>query len=103
MTMQLNQGNTHPIHLVMHQIKLTAPVGSKVAWEYPGYVSILLSNGIEISFGESLEKATGYSWNTYELDGTNGLADSFEDLKDINLIVSTLWEQAKTLLSKEAN
>jgi hypothetical protein len=82
--MQLNQGNTHPIHLVMHQIKLTAPVGSKVAWEYPGYISILLSNGIEISFG-----------------GTNGLADSIEDLKDIDLIVSTLWEQAKTLLTKE--
>jgi single-stranded-DNA-specific exonuclease len=101
MTMQLNQGNTHPIHLVMHQIKLTAPVGSKVAWEYPGYISILLSNGIEISFGESLSDDTGYTWNTYELDGTNGLADSFEDLKDINLIVSTLWEQAKTLLTKE--
>ena len=95
--------NTYPIELVMHKIAETAPTGSKVAWEYPGYVSILLSNGIEISFGESLEKDTGYSWNTYELDGTNGLADSFEDLKDIDLIVSTLWEQAKTLLSKENN
>jgi hypothetical protein len=72
-----------------------------VAWEYPGYISILLSNGIEISFGESLSDDTGYTWNTYELDGTNGLADSFEDLKDIDLIVSTLWEQAKTLLTKE--
>ena len=95
--------NTYPIELVMHKIKDTAPAGAKVAWEYPGYVSILLSNGIEISFGESLSSDTGYTWNTYELDGTNGLADSIEDLKDPALIVSTLWAQAKTLLPKEAN
>ena len=95
--------NTYPIELVMHKIKDTAPAGAKVAWEYPGYVSILLSNGIEISFGESLSSDTGYTWNTFELDGTNGLADSIEDLKDTALIVSTLWAQAKTLLPKEAN
>ena len=95
--------NTYPIELVMHKIKDTAPAGAKVAWEYPGYVSILLSNGIEISFGESLSSDTGYTWNTFELDGTNGLADSIEDLKDTGLIVSTLWAQAKTLLPKEAN
>jgi hypothetical protein len=93
--------NTYPIELVMHKVKDTAPIGSKVAWEYPGYVSILLSNGRELAFGESLESDSGYSWNCYELDGTNNLCGAFEDLKDTGLIVSTLWEQAKPLLSKE--
>ena len=95
--------NTYPIELVMHKIKDTAPAGAKVEWQYPGYVSIVLENGREIAFGESLSSDTGYTWNTYELDGTNGLADSIEDLKDTGLIVSTLWAQAKTLLPKEAN
>ena len=95
--------NTYPIELVMHKVKDTAPIGSKVAWEYPGYVSILLSNGRELAFGESLESDSGYSWNCYELDGTNNLCGAFEDLKDTGLIVSTLWAQAKTLLPKEAN
>jgi hypothetical protein len=95
--------NTYPIELVMHKIKDTAPIGSKVAWEYPGYVSILLSNGRELAFGESLESDSGYSWNCYEIDGTNNLCGAFEDLKDTGLIVSTLWAQAKPLLSKENN
>ena len=95
--------NQYPIELVMHKIKDTAPAGAKIEWQYPGYVSIVLENGREIAFGESLSSDTGYTWNTYELDGTNGLADSIEDLKDTGLIVSTLWAQAKTLLPKEAN
>jgi hypothetical protein len=95
--------NTYPIELVMHKIKDTAPAGAKVAWQYPGYVSIVLENGREIAFGESLESDSGYSWNCYELDGTNNLCGAFEDLKDTGLIVSTLWAQAKTLLPKEAN
>lgn len=95
--------NTYPIELVMHKVKDTAPIGSKVAWEYPGYISILLENGRELAFGESLESDSGYSWNCYELDGTNNLCGAFEDLKDTGLIVSTLWEQAKPLLSKENN
>lgn len=95
--------NTYPIELVMHKVKDTAPIGSKVAWEYPGYISILLENGRELAFGESLESDSGYSWNCYELDGTNNLCGAFEDLKDTGLIVSTLWAQAKPLLSKENN
>ena len=95
--------NTYPIELVMHKIKDTAPAGSKIEWQYPGYVSIVLSSGREIAFGESLESDSGYSWNCYELDGTNNLCGAFEDLKDTGLIVSTLWAQAKTLLPKEAN
>lgn len=90
--------NTYPIELVMHKIKDTAPAGSKVEWQYPGYVSIVLSSGREIAFGESLESDSGYSWNCYEIDGTNDLVGSFNDLKDPALIVSTLWEQAKEII-----
>jgi hypothetical protein len=93
-----NSGNTHPIHLVMHEIKLTAPTGAKVNWEYPGYISIVLSNGTEIAFGESLESESGYSWNSYDLEGTSDYCNSFDDLKDIDLIVSTLWDQTKEII-----
>jgi len=104
MTIRMNEfdelvnGNTHPIHLVMHQVRLTAPAETKVNWEYPGYISIVLSNGREIAFGESLESDSGYAWNCYELDGTNNLWGSFDDLKDIKEIVSELWRQAAPLL-----
>jgi hypothetical protein len=90
--------NTYPIELVMHKIKDTAPAGSKVEWQYPGYVSIVLSSGREIAFGESLESDSGYSWNCYDLDGTNNLVGAFDDLKDTALIVSTLWAQAKEII-----
>jgi hypothetical protein len=90
--------NTYPIELVMHKIKDTAPAGSKVEWQYPGYVSIVLSSGREIAFGESLESDSGYSWNCYDLDGTNNLVGAFNDLKDTALIVSTLWAQAKEII-----
>jgi hypothetical protein len=90
--------NTKDIKDIMNKIEDTAPAGSKIEWQYPGYVSIVLSNGIEIAFGESLSSDTGYTWNTFELDGTNGPADSIEDLKDINLIVSTLWAQTKEII-----
>jgi hypothetical protein len=90
--------NTYPIELVMHKIKDTAPAGSKVEWQYPGYVSIVLSSGREIAFGESLESDSGYSWNCYDLDGTNNLVGAFNDLKDTALIVSTLWTQAKEII-----
>lgn len=95
---ELVNGNTHPIHLVMHQVKLTAPAGANIEWQYPGYISIVLSNGREIAFGESLESDSGYSWNCYELDGTNSLCDSFADSKDIEEITKELWRQAAPLL-----
>ena len=109
MTIRLNDfdeaasvGNTHPIHLVLNEIKLTAPAGAKVNWEYPGYISIVLSNGVEIAFGESLESDTGYSWNNFDIDGTNTHANSFDDLNDIDLIVNKLWEQT-SIITKEMN
>jgi hypothetical protein len=93
----IESANTYGIKDIMDQIKLTAPNGAKVEWQYPGYVSIVLSNGTEIAFGESLESNTGYSWNDFDLEGTNRYADSFDDLKDINLIVKQLWEQTAHL------
>ena len=97
----LVSGNTYPIHLVQHELTLTAPVGSAVRWTYPGYVSIVLESGTEIAFGESLEKDSGYSWNSYDLEGASDYCDTFEDLKDIKKIVSKLWEQVAPLLKKE--
>lgn len=96
-------GNKHPIHLVTNAIKLTAPAGAKVEWQFPGYVSIVLSNGTEIAFGESLESDKGYSWNDYDVNGTNTCAGSFDDLKNIVLIVMELWDQTAHLITKENN
>jgi hypothetical protein len=93
----IESSNTYGIKDITDQIKLTAPKGAKVEWQYPGYVSIVLSNGIEIAFGESLESDTGYSWNDFDLEGTNRYADSFDDLKNIDLIVKQLWEQTAHL------
>jgi hypothetical protein len=90
--------NTWGIKEIMSKIKETAPAGSKVEWQYPGYISIVLSNGTEIAFGESLETDTGYSWNDFDLEGTNTYADSFDDLGDVDLIVSKLWEQTTKLI-----
>ena len=94
-------GNTHPIHLVQHEIALTAPIGATVQWSYPGYVSIVLSDGTEIAFGESLESDSGYGWNDYDPDGTNRYADSFDDLKDIKEIVKKLWEQTAHIIENK--
>jgi hypothetical protein len=94
--------NTWGIKDIMEKIKETAPQGAKVSWTFPGYVSINLSNGIEIAFGESLESETGYSWNDFDSEGYNHNANSFEDLKNIDAIVKKLWEQTAHI-TKEAN
>ena len=99
----LVSGNKYPIHLIQHEITRTAPLGAKIVWQYPGYISIVLESGTEIAFGESLEKDSGYSWNSYDLEGTSDYCDSFEDLKDIKLIVERLWNQASPLLKKEGS
>jgi hypothetical protein len=93
----VESANTYGIKDIMDQIKLTAPDGAKVEWQYPGYVSIVLSNGTEIAFGESLESDTGYGWNDFDLEGNNRHASAFEDLKDIDLIVKQLWHQTAHL------
>ena len=93
--------HANPIHLVMHQIKLTAPIGAKVSWQYPGYISIVLSNGTEIAFGESLENDGQYSWNSYDLEGNSDHCNSFDDLRELDLISKELWNQTKQLLENE--
>jgi hypothetical protein len=98
----IESANTYGIKDITEQIKLSAPAGAKVEWQYPGYVSIVLSNGTEIAFGESLESDTGYSWNDFDPTGTNNYAGSFDDLKDIDLIVKELWHQTAHL-TKENN
>lgn len=96
----VKSGNTFNIQSVMKEIAETAPDGAKVNWEYPGYISIILTNGREIAFGESLESDSGYSWNCYELDGTNNYCDAFDDLKEISAIVAKLWEQTAPLVGE---
>jgi hypothetical protein len=92
--------NMFAIKDIMQRITDTAPEGVKVSWAFPGYVSIVLPNEREIAFGESLELESGYSWNCYELDGTNDACDAFDDLKDIDAIVNKLWQQTSSLLEK---
>jgi len=91
-----------PISDIQERITLTAPKGARVTWSFPGYISILLSDGVEIAFGESLESASGYSWNNYDVDGTNTYCNSFDDLASIDAIVSELWNQVSHLTNKEA-
>lgn len=96
----IESSNMFAIKDIMQELTNTAPNGVKVSWEFPGYISIVLSNEREIAFGESLESESGYSWNCYEIDGTNDACDSFEDLKDIKAIVNKLWAQTASLLEK---
>lgn len=93
----IESANTYGIKDITNAIKLSAPNGAKVEWQYPGYVSIVLSNGTEIAFGESLESDKGYSWNDFDLEGTNTCAGSFDDLGNIDLIVKQLWHQTAHL------
>jgi hypothetical protein len=106
MTIKLNDfddaksGNRCAIKEVEDAIDATAPVGAKVNWEYPGYISIVLSNGVEIAFGESLESESGYSWNDFDREGTNTAAGSFDDPGNVAAIVKEFWRQVKPLLEK---
>lgn len=90
--------NTIPIKLIEDKVKETAPNGVKVEWQYPGYISIGLSNGTEIAFGESLDQESGYTWNDYDREGYNRNVNYIPDLKDVDLIVSKLWEQTAHIL-----
>lgn len=100
----VESANTWGILEILDKVKVTAPVNAKVEWQFPGYVSIVLSNGVELAFGESLERDSGYSWNDYAVDGTNNYADYIPDLGDIDLIVAKLWQQTAHLLEiKETN
>jgi arabinogalactan endo-1,4-beta-galactosidase len=106
MTIRLQQfddaksGNACDIHDVMQTIINTAPQGAKVAYTFPGYVSIVLPNGWEIAFGDSLEKDSGYSWNTFDTEGNSDYADAFDDLGDTDSIANKLWQQAAPVLEK---
>lgn len=106
MTIRLEQfddeksGNACDIHDVMKAIINTAPQGAKVAYTFPGYVSIVLPNGWEIAFGDSLEKDNGYSWNTYDAEGNSDYCDAFDDLGDTDSIANKLWQQAAPVLEK---
>ena len=94
----IESANTFGILEILDKVKATAPAGAKVEWQYPGYISIVLSNETEIGFGESLSEDTGYTWNDFDREGTNRYADSFPDLGDVDLIVSKLWEQTAHIL-----
>ena len=93
--------NVWGIREIMNKIEETAPAGATVSWCYPGYISIILSNGTEIAFGESLESDSGYSWNSYDVEGNSDYCNSFDDLKDIKAIADKLWEQTAPLLENK--
>lgn len=94
----VKSGNTFDIKDIMARIIETAPNGARVAYTYPGYISINLIDDREIAFGDSLDSDTGYSWNDFDSQGNNTSANSFDDLKNIELIVNKLWEQTAHLI-----
>jgi len=95
--------NRHDIHKVQQVIESTAPQGARIAWEYPGYISIVLSNGREIAFGDSLDDESGYTWNSYDVDGTCNHCGYFAEFAAIEDIAVKLWAQIAHLLSNEEN
>ena len=95
--------NKHDIHKVQNLIESTAPQGSRVTWSYPGYTSIVLSNGVEIAFGDSLDDESGYTWNSYELDGSCNHYGYFAEPATIEEIPNKLWQQAAALLPNKEN
>jgi hypothetical protein len=90
--------NKHDIKSVQNLIESTAPAGSCVTWSYPGYTSIVLSNGVEIAFGDSLDDESGYTWNSYDADGTCNNCGYFSEPATIEEIANKLWQQAAALL-----
>lgn len=95
--------NKYDIHKVQQLIESTAPKGSRVTWSYPGYTSIVLSNGVEIAFGDSLDDESGYTWNSYDADGTCNHCGYFSEPATIEEIPNKLWQQAAALLSNKEN
>jgi hypothetical protein len=92
--------NTIKIKDILAKVQETAPKSAKVSWEYPGYISIYLSNKTEIAFGESLESDSGYTWNDFDFEGTNKYAGGFDDLGNLDAIVSEFWNQASEVISQ---
>jgi hypothetical protein len=82
---------------IFAKVQETAPEGTKVSWEYPGYISVYFSNKTEIAFGESLESDSGYTWNDFDFEGTNNYAGGFDDLGNLDAIVAEFWSQISGL------
>jgi hypothetical protein len=93
--------NKHDIKSVQALIESTAPAGSRVTWSYPGYTSIILSNGVEIAFGDSLDDESGYTWNSYDAEGTCNACGYFEEPAAIEDISNKLWAQSAALLPRK--
>jgi hypothetical protein len=85
--------NTVDIQTVLELVKQTAPQDARVSYEFPSYISILLANGTEICFGDSLEDETGYTWSDCDAEGYNNNLGAFDDLGTAEAIVAELWEQ----------
>ena len=85
----------HPVTIesVMEAIKETAPDTVKsVTWEFPGFISIMFNNNDQISFGESLDYAEGYSWQIDNEGGEFG-TDSFGNFPTARDVACQLWMQ----------
>jgi hypothetical protein len=85
---------------ILAKVQETAPKSAKVSWEYPGYISIYLSNKTEIAFGESLESDSGYTWNDFDFEGTNKYAGGFDDLGNLDAILAEFWNQVSQVISQ---
>lgn len=85
----------HPVTIesVMEAIKETAPDTVKsVTWEFPGFVSVMFENNDQISFGEHLDQADGYSWQADDEEGCFA-SDSFGNFPTAREVADFLWIQ----------
>lgn len=89
--------NTITIETILDQVKATAPEGATVSWAFPGYISIILPSGTEIAFGASLDEDSGYTFNDFDVEGSNGIVGEIADLGDAKAIVNELWNQTKAV------
>ena len=92
--------NTIDIQEVLKAVQVSEPQDFTVKWEYPGYIAITKHDkSVQISFGDSLDDASGYTWNALDLEGRELGNGSFDDLGSVQAIVIELWNQTSELIA----
>jgi len=75
------------------------PQGFSVTWEFPGFISVCnMDKTVQIGFGDTLDDATGYSWNATDDEGRDLDSNSFDDLGSVEAIVEEFMKQIDEFL-----
>jgi len=90
----MNTKNIVDIQDVLKVVKETAPKDASVTFdEIAGNIAIILSNGTEVLFGNSLDNEIGYTWSDCDIEGYNRNIGAFDDLGEAEAIVKEFWGQ----------